>query len=249
MDHRDSWLIMALLDIKIRYRRSVIGPFWITLSVAIFVSALAVVYSSLFKVELKEYMPFITIGMIIWTYISVVILEGCSAYVDAQMIISNTNIPLITFVLRVIVRNSIVFAHNLIVLIVVIWAFDVQLTLVTLLSLIGLLVILLNSIWVAIFFSILATRYRDIQPLITSILQVLFLITPIFWSVEMLSEERDILANANVLYHFVEIFRAPILGKVPSDTTFVVVSFVTVFGWLLAIKVYNQFSRKVPYWI
>src|SRR5579862_3469636 len=58
------WMMLAYQDIKLRYRRSVLGPFWLTLSMAITVYTMGYLYGHLFHIELKTYYPFLVAGML-----------------------------------------------------------------------------------------------------------------------------------------------------------------------------------------
>ena len=74
------WVMMAWQDIYLRYRRSVIGPFWITLSMAITVYSMGFLYAHLWHVELKDYFPFLVTGMLSWALLAMLITEGTDVY-------------------------------------------------------------------------------------------------------------------------------------------------------------------------
>ena len=109
------WTTLGWLDIKQRYRRSVLGPLWITLSMSVMVYSLGLIYGSLFNMDLKKYFPFLSAGMIIWTFISSTILETVDAFVEAGSHIKQIKLPFSVYIIRIIYRNLIVFFHNLVV--------------------------------------------------------------------------------------------------------------------------------------
>src|ERR1700682_586658 len=81
------WVIMGWDDIRQRYRRSVLGPFWITLSMGAFILLLGIIYSRLFHMELENYMPYLSVGYIVWGFMSAAINDSCIAFTDTARII------------------------------------------------------------------------------------------------------------------------------------------------------------------
>src|SRR5947207_5629997 len=71
------WWALALQDIRLRYRGSVLGPFWLTISTLVMVVAMGVIYSELFHMEMSTYLPFLTLGLIVWQLLAGTISEGC----------------------------------------------------------------------------------------------------------------------------------------------------------------------------
>ena len=159
------WVTLAWHDILTRYRRAVIGPFWYTLSMAIFLAALGVLYSTLFRMDIQDYMPFVTAGMIAWTFISIIVLESCVVFVEGAPIILHTRLPLSIYVFRLILRNLIVLLHNLPILIIVFVLFDVKLHPTMPLALLGLVLISVNAAWLSVTsapaFEVRTARSRD----------------------------------------------------------------------------------------
>jgi len=242
------WSSLAWHDILTRYRRSTIGPFWLTLSVAIFVTALGGLYHTLFRMDVSEYMPFMTAGLVVWTLMSAFLLESCVIFVEGDPIIKQVRLPLTVFVFRMIMRNLIVFLHNLPILVVVFLVFQVDLTWKIVLAPIGLAFLCLNAIWAGLLIGVVSTRYRDVVQVMTSLLQVVFFVTPVFWSPTLL-QGRPLIVEGNVLYHFLEVVRGPLLGQVPSTLTYGIVSGVTVVGWTAGLLMFQRFRNRIAYWL
>lgn len=72
----ELWLHLGWQDIKQRYRRSVLGPFWITIATGTTAVAMGGLYSKLFRLELSEHLPYVTLGLIVWNLINAAILDG-----------------------------------------------------------------------------------------------------------------------------------------------------------------------------
>ncbi|MGH8605227.1 MAG: ABC transporter permease, partial [Gammaproteobacteria bacterium] len=223
------WALLGWQDILQRYRRSLLGPFWLTFSMAIMVIALGILYAKLFRIDIHDYLPFLTLGFLAWGLISGVITEGCTALTAAEPFIKQMKLPFSLHVHRVVWRNLIIFAHNLVVYIgVAIW-FGIWPGAVALLLVPGIALILLNGIWVGLLFGMVCARFRDIPQIIASLLQVAFFLTPIIWRPELLGE-RAAFAHMNPFFHFVELIRAPLLGSAPSQLTWTVALITTLLG-------------------
>ena len=94
------WGLLGWQDIRRRYRRSVLGPFWLTISMGLLVAMLGTLYGALLKIEFAVYVPFLALGFLVWTLISGLISDGCTAFISAQSIIKQTNLPLSVHVYR-----------------------------------------------------------------------------------------------------------------------------------------------------
>jgi len=224
---RELWAHLGWQDIKQRYRRSVLGPFWITIATGTTAVAMGGLYSKLFKLELSEHLPYVTLGLIIWNLINAAILEGADVFVANEGLIKQLPTPLSVHVYRLVWRQMILFAHNF--------------------------VIMLNCVWVALCFGILATRYRDISPLLFSVVQLLFFMTPIIWNEATLQQQGAgkwaKIVELNPLLHYLDIVRAPLLGADQELRHWVVVLVLTAIGWILAALAMRQYRARVPYWV
>jgi lipopolysaccharide transport system permease protein len=243
------WAMLAHFDVVSRYRRTAIGPFWQTLTLAIFVGSLGFVYSALFNMEVSTYVPFLTASLLPWLFISTIINEGCTVFVEGEPIIKNTRVPLSMFAFRVTLRNFIVLLHNLPVLVLVLLILGSPVGWPVLLAPLGLVLILINAPWVVLVLGLLTTRFRDIQQLVAILLQVTFLVTPIMWSPALLGGGRAFIAELNPLHHFLEVFRAPVLGAVPAALSYGVVLITTLVGWTGALALFRRYRSRVAYWL
>ena len=180
------WVILGWDDIRQRYRRSALGPFWITLSMGIFISLLGVIYSRLFHTDIRTYIPFISAGFTVWGFISTVTIESCMAFNEGSRIIKQIKLPYSIYVLRVVWRNVIVFLHTVVIFIPVAIIFKVTPNLATLYVLPGLFLVCVNVTWVAAVLAVLSTRYRDMPPIVATGVQIMMFATPIMWPVRSL---------------------------------------------------------------
>jgi ABC-type polysaccharide/polyol phosphate export permease len=242
------WGIMGWDDIRQRYRRSVLGPFWITLSTGIFILLLGIIYSRLFHMELEHYMPYLTVGYIVWGFMSATVNDGCVAFIDPNRIIKQMKLPYSVYVLRMVWRNFIIFLHTIVIYIPVAIVFKVELNWAMLLAIPGLILVSVNLIWLTTVVAILSTRYRDIQPIIGTAFQLGMFATPIMWPISSLGDAR-IVAELNPAYHLVEITRAPLLGEFAGLHSWLAAIALAIVGSVLAAALMVRASRRIVFWL
>jgi len=251
---RELWGHLGWQDIRQRYRRSVLGPLWITISMAVTAAALGLLYSQLFAQPLKTFLPYVTVGFIVWGFIQGCINEGTEVFTANEGLIRHLPSPISVHVFRLIWRQILFFAHNLAVYLVMVVFFDVRLGPGTLLAIPAFVLLVLNGIWVALLVGIVSTRFRDIPPVTQSIVQLMFFLTPIVWVYDQLLENPRTAARArlvefNPFLHFVEIIRRPLLGQSFEPRYWYVVIAITVVGWLLALVFMRNYRARVSYWV
>ena len=245
---RHLWGMLGWQDVRRRYRRSVLGPFWLTISMGVLVAALGTLYGMLLRVELVDYAPFLALGFIVWALISGVITEGCTAFIGAEGIIRQVGLPLSVHVYRLIWRNFLILCHNSVVFVIVAAIFGVWPGWAGLLAVPGLALLCLNGIWAGLLLGIICARFRDLPPIAASVVRILFFVTPIIWMPELMPGRAFVL-DFNPFYHLVEVVRAPLLGKVPGLGSWLVVLGITVAGGLVAFEFFRRYRWRVAYWV
>jgi ABC-type polysaccharide/polyol phosphate export permease len=242
------WGIMGWDDIRQRYRRSVIGPFWITLSMGVFILLLGIIYSRLFHMQIETYMPYLSVGFIVWGFMAAALNDSCIAFSDTARIIKQIKLPYEVYVLRVVWRNFIIFLHTIVLYVPMAIVFKIEPKLVTLLVVPGLLLVVANLIWLTTVVAILSTRFRDIQPIVGTVIQLGMFATPIMWPISSLGDAR-IVAEINPVYHLIEVTRAPLLGEMPSLWSWLVAIGMLIVGSGLATALMVRASRRIVFWI
>jgi ABC-type polysaccharide/polyol phosphate export permease len=244
----ELWLYLAWQDIRLRYRRSKIGPLWITLSMAIFCLALGAVYSKLFKTNMVDYLPFLSIGFVVWGFISGMLGEFPNLYVENSSYLKNTHINPITILFRAVARNVLIFGHNVLIIIGIYIYFKIQPGMVALLAIPGLLLVTLNLVAIGIPLSIVGARFRDIAPINQSLIQILFFISPITWMPHLLATDSWAL-KANPIGYYLDLIRSPLLGIAPAPSSWFVSIVTLAISSVVAIWVYQLKSSRIPYWV
>ena len=242
------WPMLGWQEIRQRYRRSLLGPFWLTLSTGVLVGAMGPLYGRLFGQDISAYFPYLAISLVTWLLISTMVNELCLAFIAAEGFIKQIKLPLTIHVLRVVWKNLIVYAHNLVIVVLVLLFFPPPLSWHLLLFPVALLFILVNALWVGILLGLLCARFRDIPQIVASLMTVGLFLTPIMWKAEMLGR-NIIFAKINPIFHFLEIVRQPLLGGAIPTLSWLVVIAITGGGYLVAMAVFARFRARIAYWV
>lgn len=197
---------------------------------------------------MHDYIPFLAFGVVIWGFLSQIIIEGCDTFVNSSGLIKQSNLPMLAFLFRTTARNLLVFAHQLIILVIVLIYFNVWRTVNIPWMVLGFLLSTLNVMWIGLLFGLVSSRFRDVPQIVTSVLQVLLFLTPVFWTPESISAHRYIL-SANPLYHMLQAVRQPALGKVPPYDSYLILAAMLVCGLVVAFIAFSQTRRRVVHYL
>jgi len=246
------WLFLAWQDIRQRYRRSILGPLWLTISTGVMIAVMSILYGRLFKLPLDTYAPFLASSLVTWTLMLSLINEGCLAFMAADQLIKQVRMPLTVHAWRVVWRNIIVFIHNVVILLPVWIIFDTKISAVDIASVfIALITFAINGLWIAIIFGALCARFRDISLIVGNLMQVIFFVTPVMWLPAIL-EGKGVakwLVSWNPFYHFLEIMRTPLMGGgVPVESWGIVIT-ITLTGLLIGGVVLGKIRKRLVYWL
>jgi ABC-type polysaccharide/polyol phosphate export permease len=246
----DRWAKLAWIDTTLRYRRTVLGPWWVTLSTGTLIGSVGLVWGAIFNIDLAIYMPYFAIGIILWTLISGALTDGCNVFTLAARLIKSVPTPLIVHVHRMLARQIIILAHNAL-LIFFLWViFQWPVTWSALLAIPGLLIVTFALSGGVLAFGILCTRFRDVPQIIAAILQLLFLVTPIMWTASSLhGKSVSILLDINPFYYLIEIVRGPLLGQPPDVYVWIAASIFSLTSFLIGHALYGHFRHRVAYWL
>jgi ABC-2 type transport system permease protein len=244
----ELWSTLGWHDIRQRYRRSFVGPFWLTLSMAVMVAGLAYLYGGMFGQKTATYLPYVATGMIVFSLISSIANEGAVVFIGSSNLILQLKAPLSVYVYQMVWRNLLIFAHNISIYVIVLLVVPVPLGWNFFLAFAGLFLLLLNGVWISVTLGALSARFRDIPPIVGSILQVAFFLTPIFWLPSALPD-RALFVQLNPFYYLVEIIRMPLLGQTPELTVWLVAIGLNVLSALVAIFFFARYRERVAYWV
>ncbi|EOC1429114.1 ABC transporter permease [Cronobacter dublinensis] len=248
------WSYMAWQEIVIRYRRSVLGPFWITASTAIYVLSISTVFATLFNQDIKHYIIYMALGILVWNFINQTIIEAADSFISCAGFIKQINIEKSVFIFQTIARNFYFFLHNAVILVICLIFFDSTLTVYTIgKALFGLWLLSFNLFFLSLTLSCVCTRFMDLRQIIVSILQIGFLITPVMWIPTETMRSKAFLLEWNPLYHFIDFIRFSLLpADFPPAVMHPSINYLAVFTLVNVIVGFTVFAKsrtKIPYWV
>lgn len=246
------WMFLGWQDIKQRYRRSILGPFWLTLSTCIMVFAMSLLYGRLFKMSMETYAPFLATGTIFWAFFTSIINDSCQVFLDADSLIKQVRLPISLYAFRMVWRNLLILCHTIIVFIPVCYFYNRNIEVLSIIYFVfGLFFICITGVWVGVVLGAFCTRFRDISQIVMNLMQIAFFVTPVMWMPSIL-EGRGMawwLININPFYHYLEILRAPLLENTFPRYSWSVVLGVTSLVVLLGLLMLGKFKNRIAYWL
>jgi ABC-type polysaccharide/polyol phosphate export permease len=246
----ELWGRLGWLEVKRRYRRTTIGPFWNSITLAIYVLTVGTVGAAIWHQNIYDYLPFLVSGMIVWTLVASIITDSCNLFIAGQSLFRNIRLDYSVLAYAMVWRNFLVLLHNFAVYFLVVVVLKPSLLSFTaLLAVPGLALVLVNGIWVSLLLGMLCLRFRDVPQLVSSIMQIAMLITPLFWPADTLTGiKRFVFVDLNPLYHVVDVVRAPLLGRVPEAISYGAMIVMTIGGWWLTYAMFKRFRKRIAYW-
>lgn len=237
-------------DVRQSYRRSPIGPFWVTITTAVLITTMGFVFGLLFKIPIKDYLPYLTLGILIWNFINAVISDASNLFIGAADLVKQIKLPIYVHALRLIWRGFIIFLHNIILVPIVFLVFQVPVSWMVLFSFLGLVLVAINLGWIVVALGIVATRYRDFSQLTTSFLTVFFYLSPVLWKKDGLDASVvEVLVKYNPFSILISIMRDPLLGEMPYPRIWISAIIMALVGWSIAGIISRRFSSRVVYWL
>jgi hypothetical protein len=243
------WFFMAHQETVAKYRRTTLGPWWITLGTGIGLCAMGFIWGAVFKMDIHELFPYLTSGFIFWSFISSTLIESGEVFARASITLRSVKLQLLIFIFASVLKNLYVLGHNIIIFLLVLVIFQLKISFITFLFIPGFLLLVLTSFFVTVILSILGARFRDLSYMISSLMTFIFLLTPVMWNSGVLSGRSLYLAYLNPITHYLAIVRDPLLNKVPDSISYLSAVGISIFLFLLASFLYKKFEKRIIFWV
>jgi len=243
------WHYLAVTEMRRRYRRTIIGPFWASLSIGIFIACMGGVLAGLWNSDPKTFLPYFSAGYICWMLMSALISEGCTTFTANEGFLKQLSIPYLIYACLTTWRNFIVFAHHMLIFVLVLWYCGHPINMNILFAIPGMAIIFFTAVWTCMLLGMLCARYRDIQQIVNSLLQLTMFVTPIMWKPDQLGARGQFYTQFNPIYHYISIVRMPLLGEVPSMQTWIITIVGTCILGLITFELFAKKYRTLIYWV
>lgn len=242
------WRNLGALEVKQKYQRSVLGPWWISITMLIFILVLGTVFSRVLSIQFAEYIPYFSAGYLLWLHISTCINESTELFKQNSGFIKQIKLPYTLYVFKFLTKNTIIFFHNFLVYLLILCYFQTPIKWAILLAIPGFIILNINLYWACLSISLISTRFRDMVPIINSSVQILFFITPISWNRQLLGGNLNMI-KYNPLMYFIDIIRDPLLGKLPSLNSWMVACTITALGLISSFVIFSRVRHRIPFWV
>jgi lipopolysaccharide transport system permease protein len=239
---------LARQDIRNRYRGSMLGPLWLTLSTALMFLGLGFLYSLVFRQNLATYLPYLAVGLIIWNLINQVVAEACTNLISAKGMIQQLPLPYTIHTLRAVFRNIIVAAHNLPLLIIVLAICHALPGTKGVVAIFGLLLLIVNAFSVSSLLGMLCARFRDLGQVVSSLMQFAFFMTPIIWYESSLGHYAVWLA-LDPFYPSIETVRGPLLSTSVPASIWLLAMLYTAGLFVVSFVFFARFRDRIAFWV
>ena len=242
----DLWFYLSFFDIRLKYRRSYLGPWWATISTGLIIATLGILWSKIFQMDISIYLPYFAVGFVMWSFIASQINESCEIFYFHQSIILNIQIPYNAFLLRLAFKNLLVLLHSILLLIPII-IYSVGLEFIFLFSVIGLFLLFLNLTFLSLVVAIFCLRFHDTKYVVGNLIQVLFFATPIVWMPGLLRGKTWLL-EFNPFYHWINVIRDPIISlNVPYFSVMISIGTILLLS-TLSFYLLGRVKKRIPFW-
>lgn len=244
-------LTLGWQDVRQFYRRSALGQLWITIGMGVMIASIGIVFGMIFGSEMKVFLPYLASGIIMWGLISGVLNEGTQAFIAAEAMIKQLPLPKLAHLVRVVWRNVLTTGHNIIIFPMVLFAVGGSTGWQLVLFPVGVAIVLVSVSGLALILAIFATRFRDVPPIVNSVVTVAFYVSPVIWMADSLGDSQlaHLLLGLNPFYHLLQITRLPLLGQLPTIENWSLALLSAGTFWLVGLVIYKKFENRIPYWV
>ena len=246
-----NWRLIHLLgvsNLRTRYARSKLGQYWLTVSLFIQILMTGMVWSVLWHMPLRDFLPYVAIGQTIYQFFFTTIQDSSHLFINDHRLYINQRLPFITSTLSNVYKNCIIFAHNMpIIILMLFWSTKAHHLTCNMLLIIPLALIFLKCSSYII--ASICTRYRDLQQVITSLLTISFLITPIMWKLSYIPEHLQKYFFLNPFTGFLEALRNPLLDLPVSPIAYNAILTWTLLSIISMLYMYHRFEKRIILWI
>jgi homopolymeric O-antigen transport system permease protein len=244
------WIALSWQEFQSQYRRSIFGVAWVILSFLFFIFVKLIIFTSLLPTaDQIKYNAYLVTGFYIWFFLITSVNAAPNTFITQAGWIRSEKLPLSTYVFKSIMRE---FYNTALTSIVVAFAFlylRFGITWQALYSIPALIFLIINTVWIKVMLGIIAARYRDITFLVQSISLPMMFLTPIFWMPEQMAPKLMEYLWWNPFFHYLEIFRAPLIGDGVPITSWIFVLVLFGIGNCVALVLFARFRQRIVFWL
>lgn len=244
--YRELLRNLVIKDIKVRYKRSVLGFLWVMLNPLLMMLVLNIVFSGLFKVSTPNYTAYLISGIILWSFFSQSTSTSLASFMGNSNLIKKIYLPKSIFPLSIVLSALIHFTFSLIPLFMIFIVTGTRLSPYIYLLPFILVLVFLFSYGVSLILSTITVFFHDTRYIYDVLLMAWMYSTPIFYPESIIPANFRFILQMNPLYYFLNLFRSSLYTDIQSDPQkllyglfFSILAFMS--GWVI----YNRYRDRV----
>ncbi|SEK42690.1 ABC-2 type transport system permease protein [Pseudoxanthomonas sp. GM95] len=247
----EFWALSSWLDILVKARKSRLGILWLMTPALVYVFGLGAFFAGMGGKPIPLFAAHVALGSIVFRTLMSTVMSSAGIFHSGASFIMDGRTRLTDYLLQSIAKSFFDLCMYLPITCIALWIFPAVALKGLAFAPVALLLIYINALWISVVFGLLGARFPDFGQLLSNISIFLFLLTPIIWYPDTMPAEslRGQLMRANPFYHFIQIFRAPILVEPIEPLTWWYVGISSVMGLAIATLLYRRYARFVPLWI
>ena len=221
-------------DIKIKYRKSVLGVLWTLLNPLLMMIVLSVVFSNLFKFDIENFPLYLLSGQIIFNFYNDSTSTAMSAIIGNAALIKKVYVPKYLFVISRVFSSFINLMASFTALMLVMVATRAELHWTVILSLVPLALLMILSLGVGLILAALTVKFRDIMHLYSVFMTVLMYLTPVIYPMSILPEWLEKIVLLNPLTNILTMFRDVMINNTLFDVWSLVIAIIETAFFMIA---------------
>lgn len=232
----------------LRYRRTMLGYLWTLVNPLLMMTITALVFSSLFKADLKTFAIFMFAGMVPWNFFNAMVVQSANTFIINEGLIKKIYLPKIIFPLSIACATLVDSVLSLAALSLIVMAIGAEPSWALVFLPVAYVMTFFFALGVSLIISVATVFYRDLQHMITIAMQALFFLTPIIYDKAAIVGGVSLLLELNPVTPFIELFRAPIrYGQWPETLVMVHALAISIASIMIGLFFFLKFEKKIVF--
>jgi ABC-2 type transport system permease protein len=217
LDYKELLKNLVVRDLKVRYKRSVLGFFWTMLNPLLMMTIFTVVFSTFFRFRMANFVIYFLSAYLLWNFFAQSTVASMTSILKRASLIKKIYIPKAAFVLTTTISGLVNLAFAMVPLLLIMIVTGQRIGLSLLFLPVPVAITALFTVGLSLLLSAVAVFFHDVIEMYNVVLRALMYLTPIFYPLEIIPSPYRVLIQLNPMYHLIESFRVPIYrGILPS---------------------------------
>ena len=244
-----STAYIVYTDLKARFSSTALGPLWMVATFAVLCTALAIIWAQVYQQNVSDTLPFFSAGLAIWIFMSQVIVNSTTHFLESRDLLLNTLYPPFNITVNMMAHHVINFLFNIVYVIFVFIYFSIETSIVNyFVALFFMIITAIHFLFVGHLLGFLTAKFRDVGALINVIMQPLFFVSPVIFRGDTISTHQWII-QFNPFAYYLDAIRSPLLNELPSNNTLGFLIVMTIVLPFLTHFTRMKFKNKLVFWV